>query len=403
VDTSSKVTVAVVDADISYPSGSFASIGEIIIPGACSNTNNEIVVDINPSAVSGFTTQSHQGSSKDSAAATGSFLADCRKIQNMLVENFDDCVVKYLDKVSREAYEKQEEIEDPRTFAMVKRAFEDRIMNVLIENTENKIVPPLDFFKKVVNTLANKYSYMFLKDPTTVIDGMRIRKFDQRGTGGVLGVEHLPKSLSQKYRRIVDKHNSGNSLIKQKSQEESRKRGKKGRLPQVYGVVQTKFFPTDKNEVNIEQFLDPVAGTEEREQVFASHRTTLQRLLTSSADIHSAIPGFFDEICHLQTQFEWLTNSSIVSTINKEVPRHLGMLKLVLEDLYPTEEFRLNAEIAKLKCGDHSGSKVPEYVFLLRELNMVWHKTRSGIIRSPEEPAPCSPHIVINDEVETYK
>jgi hypothetical protein len=321
----------------------------------------------------------------------------------MLIENFDECVVKYLDKVARDAVENQEEIEDPRTFAHVKRAIEDRILDLLLKHTENRTVPPLDFFKKVVNTLANKYSYMFLTDPTTVLDGMKIRKFDQRGTGGVLGVEHIPKALSQKYRRLIDKMNSGKALGKRKNQEETEKKPKKARLPRVYGVDQAKFYSGDPLADDLVNVLETLYGVNEREFEFSRNRPAVQKLLTNSVDIHSSVPGFFDDVIHLKNQFEWLTNSSIVDKINDEVPRQFGLLKLVLEDLYPTQEFKLQAEAAKLKCGDRFGSKIPEYVFLLRELTMVWHSSRSGLIRTPEETAPSSPHIVFTEEEESYR
>jgi hypothetical protein len=312
----------------------------------------------------------------------------------MLVENFDDCVLKDLDRVSREAVQNKEEIDDPRIFASVKKAIEDKIISLLLEHTDNSAVPSQAFFKKVVNTLANKYPYMFLEDPTTEVKGMKMRKFDQRGAGGILGVEHIPRSLSQKYRRIIDKLNTKETDSKENLEEPGPK--KRSRVSYVYGVDQSKFNAAKQLPVDhsIVEHLKTLAAYEQREETYASHRNAIQNLLTSSVDMCTAVPGFFEDQRHCQSQYEWLTNSSIVDKINAEIPVQFEYLKLVVDHLCTTKDFRLRADAARLKCAEQDGSKISEHLFYLRELSQLWHGNNAGLVRTPEEHGTASPHIV---------
>lgn len=304
-------------------------------------------------------------------------VSSLQNILKLLVENFDETVVQHLDKMSKTAVERQERIEDPRSFAHVKRAIEERILDILLLHTDNKSVPNLDFFKKVVNTLANKYPYMFLEDPSKIVDGVPLRLFNQRGTGGVSGVDFIPKSLSQKYRRIIDKKNSIKSAGTGEETENMRGGGdpkpKKRKLPQVYGVDKTKFYPSKElpMEENLADYLESLSTKEEREAAFSANRSTVQKLLTTSSDMYSAVPGFFLDPLHPQEHFQWLTNYSVVEKVDEEIPRQFQHLKFVLQNWCPTKDFGLKTEAAKLKCDAHDGSKVPEYIFLLRELNQV--------------------------------
>lgn len=328
----------------------------------------------------GGTSTESAGSSSESAGSSKfpSRQASANALQQilkLLVESFDESVIQHLDKMSKEAVTTKERIEDPRKFAHVKRAIEDRILDLLLLHTDQTSVPTLDFFKKVVYTLANKYPYMFLEDPTKTVDGVTVRIFNQRGTGGVSGVDFIPKSLSQKYRRIIDKNNSLKKGVTGHANEsvESEQVPKKRKLPQVYGVDKSKYYPCGSctMEENLVEFLENLSTTGEREKAFEANRTSVQKLLTSSANMHSAVPGFFSDPSHCQKHFEWLTNISIVAKVGEEIPKQFEFLKFVLKKWCPTKEFWLRAEAAKLKCNDHDGSKIPEYVFLLRELNQV--------------------------------
>jgi hypothetical protein len=124
-------------------------------------------------------------------------------------------------------------------------------------------------------------------------------------------------------------------------------------------------------EENVVEFLANISSTQEREAAFGAYRSSIQKLLTSSANMHSAVPGFFSNPSHCQKHFEWLTNTSIVAKVAEEIPRQFQYLKFVLQTWFPTKDFWLKAEAAKLKCNDHDGSKIPEYIFLLRELTQV--------------------------------
>jgi hypothetical protein len=68
-----------------------------------------------------------------------------------------------------------------------------------------------------------------------------------------------------------------------------------------------------------------------------------------------------------------------------------------------TKEFRLNLEIAKLKGSELNGSIIPEFICLLRQLNMEWHNTAGAFLRFPGEPEDDSPHIFCPDGVGSNK
>jgi len=321
----------------------------------------------------------------------------------MLIEDFDQSVVNELDRVSKEAVRNQEKIEDPRIFGHVKKAIEDQIVNLLVQHTDNKAVPPQSFFKKVLTTLANKYSYMFLEDPTIEVNGMKIRKFDQRTAGGVLGVDHIPRSLAAKYRRLIDKMNGKEQTGKENK--EATGSFKKTRVGHVYGADPSKVIASHTVTVDNDliEHLKNLDDTEERERVFATNRNAIYKLLSSSRDIRNAVPGFFEDQRHCKSQFEWMTNKTIVERINQEIPIQFEYLKTVLYSWISTKDFREKAEAIKLKTAEQDGSKIPEYVFLLRELSNHWHLKRSGLIRTAEEDSPFSPHIVYCDTICGYR
>jgi hypothetical protein len=61
--------------------------------------------------------------------------------------------------------------------------------------------------------------------------------------------------------------------------------------------------------------------------------------------------------------------------------------------LCSSKEFRLTLDIAKLKGSELNDSIIPEFVCLLRQLNIEWHHTAGGLLRFPGEPEEDSPHI----------
>jgi len=70
--------------------------------------------------------------------------------------------------------------------------------------------------------------------------------------------------------------------------------------------------------------------------------------------------------------------------------------------LCSSKEFRLNLDIAKLKGSELNDSIIPEFVCLLRQLNIEWHHTAGGLgglLRFPGEPEEGSPHIFCPESV----
>lgn len=106
-----------------------------------------------------------------------------------LVMNFNNCVVNYLDYHSREAVQQQKEFVDPAKFGKVKTDVVNRVIELLLEQGDCKTVPSLKFFDNIVDVLGLKYPAVFGQDPTTVVNGVKVRLFSSRGTGGVNGIK----------------------------------------------------------------------------------------------------------------------------------------------------------------------------------------------------------------------
>jgi hypothetical protein len=94
-----------------------------------------------------------------------------------------------------------------------------------------------------------------------------------------------------------------------------------------------------------------------------------------------------------------LTGKNIAETIEMEMPRQFKLVKCVVLKLCSTKEFMLNLEIARIKGAEQNGSIIPEFVCLLRQLNMEWHRSQGGLLRFPSETEEDSPHILCTNGV----
>jgi hypothetical protein len=172
----------------------------------------------------------------------------------------------------------------------------------------------------------------------------------------------------------------------------------------VYGITSDK-FNAEKTE-DLDTFLgevENVASTEEREAIFAHHRKDLQHKLVNSKNLFTAVPGFFDSLSHAENHFVWLTGKDIAKNIENDLSRQFKIVQCVVKEMCTTKEFRLNLEIAKLKGTEENGSIIPEFICLLRQLNVEWHQTAGGLFRFPADPDDNSPHIFCPDGVGTVK
>jgi hypothetical protein len=106
-----------------------------------------------------------------------------------LIVNFHKHVTDYLDHNSKEAVKGQMELVDPAKFGKVKMAVVNRVMDLLLEHGDGKTVPGTKFFDSVVDVLGAKYPAVFGPDPTTMLNGVRVRMFSTRGTGGINGIK----------------------------------------------------------------------------------------------------------------------------------------------------------------------------------------------------------------------
>jgi hypothetical protein len=321
-----------------------------------------------------------------------------------LIKNFDVMVVNFVDKATRDAILQQTEFTDEKEFSRVKLAIENRILDLLVKESHLTTVPPVSFFREVVGILSNRYPYMFLEDPTVTVQGQRIRQFTGKGTGGLFGVKSLPKSLQQKFSRMLE---SKLGVVKKKKRdlpdENSQVKVPK-RKKRVYGITSDK-FNAEKTE-DLDTFLgevENVASTEEREAIFAHHRKDLQHKLVNSKNLFTAVPGFFDSLSHAENHFVWLTGKDIAKNIENDLSRQFKIVQCVVKEMCTTKEFRLNLEIAKLKGTEENGSIIPEFICLLRQLNVEWHQTAGGLFRFPADPDDNSPHIFCPDGVGTVK
>lgn len=108
---------------------------------------------------------------------------------NELILHFNSSVVCYLDRRCQEAILGQQELDDPANFGHVKLSVCNRVLDLLMERGDNKTVPGKTFFNNVVDVLGMKYPGMFGQDPYVIVNGVKVRKFSTRGTGGINGIK----------------------------------------------------------------------------------------------------------------------------------------------------------------------------------------------------------------------
>jgi hypothetical protein len=107
----------------------------------------------------------------------------------MLVIDFNGCVVSHLDSFSKAAVQEQIVLVDPAKFAKVKSAVVERVIDLLVQHGDSQTVPGTKFFDNVVDVLGTKYPAVFGQDPTILVNGERVRLFHSRGTGGLNGIK----------------------------------------------------------------------------------------------------------------------------------------------------------------------------------------------------------------------
>ncbi len=322
-----------------------------------------------------------------------------------LICNFDEDVLNFLDKSARDAIIQQKSFTDEKEFKRIKLAIEARILYLLNQESQLTKLPSVGFFRQVCGVLANRYPYMFLEDPKVTVDGITFRQFIGKGTGGVTGISSLPKALQQKFAKMLDQKHG---VIKQKKRRDLPDGNSAHTAPKkkrkVYGVHSDKYYVSGtEGQMNFLGMLDSLESAEEREELYSENREDVQNILSSSTDMFSAVPGFFNTLTHAENHFQWLTGKNIAQTIEAEVPRQFRLMKSVVQTMCATREFRLNLEIAKIKGGEQNGSIVPEFVCLLRQLTVEWHKNPGGLLRFPSEPESDSPHILCPEGVGSIK
>lgn len=317
-----------------------------------------------------------------------------------LIGNFNELVINFLDKSARDAITHQKEFTEEKEYRRIKSAIESRVLDLLVNKSQICTTPAVGFFRQVVGVLANRYPYMFLEDPTVTVQGIKIRQFVGKGSGGLTGISSLPKALQQKFARMLESKNGLSSEKKKKrdlpdenSEHQIPKKRKK-----VYGINSDKFYVKGTEEQdNFLREAECVDSVEEREAMFVVRRKDVQHRLITSKDMFTAVPGFFSHLSHAENHVEWLTGKNIAKNIQAELPRQFKILKCVVQNMCSTKEFRLNYEIAKLKGSEQNGSITPEFVCLLRQLNMEWHQNAGGLLRFPGEPEDQSPQIFCPD------
>jgi hypothetical protein len=324
-----------------------------------------------------------------------------------LITNFDELVVNFLDKSARQAIINQQTFTDEKEFRRIKLAIEDRVLQLLVNESEITTQPVVSFFRQIVGVLSNRYPYMFLEDPSLVVQGVKVRLFQGKGTGGLSGVRSLPKALQQKFARLLEAKNGVKTEKKPKrdlqdgttEQQAANKKKKK-----VHGIKTDIYYVkgTEQQDTFLEE-VSSVESSEDREVLFSQHRKDLQHRLVSSQDIFSAVPGFFSELVHGENHFQWLTGKNLEASIEHGMQRQFKIIQAVVQKMCSSKEFKLRYEIAKIKGLELNGSIVPEFLCLLRQLNVEWHKTPGALFRFPSEPEPEGPHILCCNGPESLK
>lgn len=246
-----------------------------------------------------------------------------QNLTNKICARFAELVLDVVDKKTRDAIESNEEITETREFRHVKMSIEKRLLELLKEHSTRTDVPKIEFFRKLVEILAEKYPYMYSSNPMAVVDGKEERLFDSRGTGGLHGVETLPKVLQEKFRAIQKSSafplNPVDADVEDEEEEEEAG-GKAKRRKYVYGLDQNKYYSSagKTTKTRLSAKLQKVRQFEEREELYSNSRSSVQNMLTTSEDFYTAVPGFFEDPRHCRNQFEWMA-----SGITKNVDRRI--------------------------------------------------------------------------------
>jgi hypothetical protein len=315
-----------------------------------------------------------------------------------LIQNFDDSVIKFLDHSARAAIIQQKEIEEEKEFTRIKVAVEERVLHLLNES-QLRNLPSVGYFRQLVSVLAAKYPYMFLDDPKVTVQGMTIRRFNGRGAGGSTGIRSLPKALQQKFAKL---RNDKDGVVRQTKKRDLPDDAQKPPVPKkkkkVYGIRSERYYVETSEDLELfREEIESLPSTEEKEAKFSAHRAEVQKLVRSKTDPFSAVPGFFEALCHAESHFEWLTGQNLAKNIETELPRQFRLIKSVVEKLCVSKDFVLSMKRASLKGVELNGSYVPEFICLLRQLTFEWHKTQGGLLRFPGEPESASPNILCVD------
>lgn len=165
----------------------------------------------------------------------------------------------------------------------------------------------------------------------------------------------------------------------------------------LVGVLRERFYPASDGKAHL--LLDDLRNLKPgdeaaKEIVFSEHRETIQHLFTQASSISTAVPGFFNHPSHCRFHFEHLAGMSIVKNIEEELDTQMELIREVLNVWCRTEASKKRMETADILSREQQGSKIPQYVCLLRELTFMWHKNLGGLVRYPQEEELSSPHIL---------
>jgi hypothetical protein len=367
-----------------------ATGNQLVTGSGDTGTQEPVRIAENPIGSSSNTSECREpeASSSSTGTGTGTLPAGRENIEFLryLIEDFEELVVNFLDQEARTFIKEQVEIADERQFKRVKTAIESRVLSLLL-NFESISEPPnAGFFRQIVSILATKYPYMFLADPEINVEGVPMKKFVSRGTGGVIGISCLPKVLRQKFSRLLEEKNGLVGGKRKPDLPDGSCKQPSKKKKKVYGTPKQNYYPP--GSAGKDTFLAElkyVESVQEREEMFKNNRDDVQYFISTSIDMFGAVPGFFADLTHSRSHYEWLFHRNIADNIDRELPAKLKILRAVVVNLCPTKEFRLKLELANLKSKEHNGSYVPEYICLLRQLNLVWHKTHEGLFRFPTE------------------
>jgi hypothetical protein len=211
----------------------------------------------------------------------------------------------------------------------------------------------------------------------------------------------LARVMQQKYRRTLDSMNGKTLKRKQMTDSGEVVPGQlKRKKKKLIGVLKERFYPSRSTDQTA--LLEKLGDLEEddiaaHEQVYGEHRDAVQLLFNLSPNMLTCVPHFFDHPSHCQSHFEHLAGMSLVENVQADFGHQFELISSVLNVWCRTEASKLRMEAADLRCIELQGSKIPQYVHLLRELTLFWHQNLGGFIRFPQEQEQHSPHILCRE------